>query len=294
MKLIATDHKTGAHLTLLKDETKINRFTFSRDGTKKYFMIAWNAREDQMILVNGQSYNFRKNTILPLMYNQTFNFDKPAEIVAWQFNREYYCVINHEAEVSCAGFLFGIEDVAFIPLNGPYQYKLKVLLESFIEELNTMDHIQTEILTALLKRLITIMTKLARSMHLPDKVLQKKKTGILRQFNLLVELNFKAEHSVNYYAGVLNKSPKTLSNFFALYHDQSPLQVIQKRIILEAKHLLAYTAKSGKQITYELGFEDHSSFCNFFKRHTGLTPVEFKNEKIQNFAAHSSIISANS
>jgi AraC family transcriptional activator of pobA len=84
---------------------------------------------------------------------------------------------------------------------------------------------------------------------------------------------------VSYYAQQLNKSPKTLSNLFALYNHKTPLQVIQERILIEAKRLLYYTDKSVKQITYELGFEDAAYFSNFFKKNTTLSPLEFRNSK---------------
>jgi AraC-like DNA-binding protein len=75
---------------------------------------------------------------------------------------------------------------------------------------------------------------------------------------------------------MLNKSPKTLSNLFALYNHKSPLLVIQERIVLEAKRLLFYTEKSSKEIAYYLGFEDANNFSKFFKKHTTISPTDFK------------------
>ena len=131
----------------------------------------------------------------------------------------------------------------------------------------------------LLKRLIIVITRLARSKFIPDQKLHDERLYIFRKFNLLLEANFRTEHSVNYYAGRLNKSPKTLSNLSALYNHKSPMQIIQDRIIIEAKRLLYYTDRSIKQITYELGFEDPAYFSNFFKRHVSLSPLEFRNDR---------------
>jgi AraC-like DNA-binding protein len=84
---------------------------------------------------------------------------------------------------------------------------------------------------------------------------------------------------VQYYAGRLNKSAKTLANIFLLYNEKTPIQMIHTRIIIEAKRLLYYSNKSIKQITYELGFEDPAYFTNFFKRNTTQSPVEFRKSK---------------
>ena len=140
-------------------------------------------------------------------------------------------------------------------------------------------NIQNEMLLVLLKRLIITVTKLATAKYIPDPKLQDERLDVFRKFNLLVEASFKTEHTVNYYAGRLNKSPKTLSNIFALYNRKTPLQMIQERIIIEAKRLLYYTDKSVKQVTYELGFEDPAYFSNFFKRHTAASPLDFRNNR---------------
>src|SRR6266498_3323907 len=96
-----------------------------------------------------------------------------TDIVAWQFNREFYCIIDHDAEVSCVGFLFAMGDQLFIRLNDEFNQKLKLLLDIFVEELNTKDSIQSDMLTMLLKRLIILITKLAKTGYLPNA---KRKT----------------------------------------------------------------------------------------------------------------------
>jgi AraC family transcriptional activator of pobA len=279
MRLTVTNAKTGGDLLLFKEELEFDRFYYSRDRDNRYFTIAWNRGEKQTVTIDGKDHDFTPDTILPLMFNQTFFFENAADIVAWQFNREFYCIIDHDAEVSCVGFLFAMGDQLFIRLNDEFNQKLKLLLDIFVEELNTKDSIQSDMLTMLLKRLIIVITKFAKEEYVPNEKLRDDRLDIFRKFNLLVEGNFNTEHSVSYYAHRLNKSPKTLSNIFCLYNNKTPQQIIHDRILIEAKRLLSYTSKSVKQITYELGFEDPAYFSNFFKRHTSLSPAEFRNEK---------------
>lgn len=279
MKLTLTNSKTGGDLLLLKDEPDLDRLYYGRDKINKYFTIAWNPGEMQTVTIDGTEHTFLPHTILPLMFNQSFYFERPADIVAWQFNREFYCIVDHDSEVSCVGLLFGMADNLFIGLDESTQQKFQLLLSIFIEELNTSDQIQSDMLLMLLKRLIIIITGLARDKYVPDQRLQDDRLDVFRKFNLLVEMHYREEHSVSYYAGLLNKSPKTLSNLFLLYGQKTPLQAIQERILIEAKRLLYHTNKSVKQITYELGFEDAAYFSNFFKRHTSLSPQDFRNNK---------------
>jgi AraC family transcriptional regulator, transcriptional activator of pobA len=279
MKLKLRDSKTGGDLLLFKDEQDFDRLYYSRDHSNKYFTIAWNTGEKQLVTIDGEAHEFLPDTLLTLLFNQSFYFENPAAVVAWQFNREFYCIIDHDAEVSCVGFLFGSTDHLFIRLDEQAQYKLKLLLDVFIEEFNTSDNIQNDMLLMLLKRLIIFITRLARSEYIPVKKIQDERFHVIRKFNLLVEANYRTEHSVSFYAQELCKSPKTLSNLFAIYNHKSPSQVIQERILIEAKRLLCYTDKSVKEIAYDLGFEDISYYSNFFKKHTGLSPVDFRNNK---------------
>ena len=279
MKLSLSDKKTGGELLLTSCEPQLDRHYYLRDKDNKYFTIAWNTGIQQTVTIDGEEYDFMPETILPLMFNQSFSFGRAEDIVAWQFNREFYCIIDHDAEVSCVGFLFAGADQVFINTDEQVQVKLRLLLHIFIEELNTHDNIQNDMLLMLLKRLIIVITKLAKSSSVPNQNKTDDKLDIFRQFNLLVEANFTREHSVQYYADRLHKSPKTLANIFLLYNEKTPIQMIHARIIIEAKRLLYYTSKSIKQITYELGFEDPAYFTNFFKRNTSQSPVEFRKSK---------------
>lgn len=278
MKFKLSDEKTGGDLLLFSEEKGFDRLYYSRDRFNKYFTIAWNPGESQLVTIDGTEQEFPANSLLTLLFNQSFSFERSAELVAWQFNREFYCILDHDSEVSCVGFLFGSTDHLFINLDEQARQRIKLLLDVFVEEFRTSDNIQDEMLVVLLKRLIKYVTRLAKSEFVPSAKLPEEKFHTIRKFNLLVEAHFKTEHSVSFYADQLFKSPKTLSNLFAVYNHKSPSQVIQERILIEAKRLLSYTEKPVKNICYELGFEDVAYFSNFFKKHYGSSPQDFRNK----------------
>lgn len=279
MRLKLKEENTGGELLLFKEEAGFDRLFFTKDRFNKYFTIAWNPAESQTVTIDGAEYEFPANSLLTLLFNQSFSFENSASIIAWQFNREFYCIIDHDSEVSCVGFLFSSTEHLFVKLDDQAQQKLRLLSDVFVEEFKTADNIQNEILLVLLKRLIIYVTRLARLGYVPTKKLQDERFHIIRKFNLLVEANFKSEHSVSFYAQQLCKSPKTLSNLFALFKQRPPSQIIQDRIIVEARRLICYTDKSIKHITFELGFEDVSYFSNFFKKNTGMSPSECRNSR---------------
>lgn len=268
---------TGAQFRLVYDESQFDRIFYNRDRKDKLLTIAWNRGGPQQVTIDNVEYDFPSNTILCLMVNESFHFSGSEGIVAWQFNREFYCIVNHDKEVSCVGFLFyGSAQKMFIDLDKKDQGKVALLMKVFLEEFETSDHIQGEMMQVLLKRLIIITTRLARAQYITEAELTGEKLDIVRQYNFLVEKNYRREHRVKFYAEALHKSPKTLSNLFALYNHKSPLAVIQERVLIEAKRLLFYTDKTSKEIAAELGFEDANHFSKFFKKLAECAPMEFK------------------
>lgn len=281
MVLQFAEPATDGLFYLLKEEIDFHR-NFFRDRKLPLLTIAWNRGATQKINIDGVDYQFASNSIVSLMTNNTFYFERPEDIVAWQYNRAFYCIIDHDKEVSCVGFLFyGSNGVMFMGLDADYARKINALLTVFLDEFSEKDNIQGEMLRMLLKRLIILITRLAKRQHLNGFDLPEEEFGIVRRFNLLVENHYRQYHQVQDYANLLNKSPKTLSNLFALYNHKTPLQVIKERIALEARRLLQYTDKTSKEIAFELGFEDPANFSRFFKQQTGLPPGDFKVSLIQ-------------
>lgn len=230
------------------------------------------------IVVDSIPYTIEPNSILVLTIVQYFQFIEGKDLVVYQFNREFYCIKDHDQEVSCAGLLFfGNVHIPIMGLNTNESRKFKTLHEVFLDELETKDTIQAEMLRMLMARFIIISTRLLKSKEGFVETTKNTKIDLLREFNMLVESHYKKEHSVSFYADKLFKSPKTLSNTFAKLNT-SPLQIIHERIVLEAKRLLIYTDKTAKEIAYEVGFEDASHLSRLFKKHTTLSPSDFKKQ----------------
>ncbi len=239
--------------------------------------FVYNSGAAQKVVIDEITYTMPGACILPLVSNQHFLFERPEELVAWQFNREFYCIVDHDAEVGCVGFLFyGIKHPMFIKLDAEEIAEMAHLESVFSRELQVKDNFQGEMLRALLKRVIIKITRIAKQQNESYGLFPDEKMDIIRKFSLLLEANFKQEHEVKFYAAALNKSPKTLSNVFALLKQPAPSVLIRDRIILEVKRYLHYTDRSAKEIAYELGFESPAHFSRFFKQHTGSNITKFR------------------
>jgi AraC-like DNA-binding protein len=259
------------------NDGQLDRKYFQRDRNNQYLTIAWNVGADQQVIIDEVPHTFPAGSIVPLVIQQTFRFERPEDIVAWQFDRGFYCIVDNDKDVSCAGFLFyGTSATLFIQPGAEDHQAFLQLLDMFKEDMACNDDVQGTLLRALMVRLIIKITRLAKQQFLTAALQERNKVDIIRQFNIMVEDNFRKEHQVQFYAQALNKSPKTLSNLFLLYNHSSPLQVIHNRLILEAKRLFQYTDKSSKEIAADLGFEDATHFSRFFKNQTAISPSDFR------------------
>ena len=96
------------------------------------------------------------------------------------------------------------------------------------------------------------------------------------RFRGLVETHYKDHWPITRYASSLGVSESRLSRLCHAVAGRPPLQVVQDRIVIEARRRLRHVAGSVSMLAYELGFEDPAYFWRFFRRNTGMTPTEFR------------------
>lgn len=240
--------------------------------------ILWNRNEEPVpIQVDDLYFELQPNQVITTTYFQKVIYPEGSlPLTAFLFNREFYCISDHDSEVSCNGILFfGTQDIPLITIPTEQRRKFDLLREFILDEFKTRDKIQGDMLQMLLKRLIIICTRLAKE-QLIVKSLNDGQIDVIRKFNVLVDRHFKTKRHVKEYADLLHKSPKTLSNLFASYNQKTPKQIIQERVALEAKRMLHFTDKQNQEIAYDLGFEDPGYFSRFFRKITGSTPSEYR------------------
>lgn len=112
----------------------------------------------------------------------------------------------------------------------------------------------------------------------PNRLL---KQSLADNFIQVVNLNYKKEHKVEYYAKRLGVSVKTLNNTIKKTFHKSPRSIIQDRFMLEAKRLLSYSHLSIAEIGYEIGFDDPNYFSRFFRKYMKSSPAEFQKKHRQ-------------
>lgn len=275
MKFEFHDSKIGSMFGFTDDIKKYsNQFSIDSGNIN----ILWNRNNMPVELsVDDMAISLLPNQLLTTTYLHHVSYKNTEEpLTGFLFNREFYCISDHDSEVSCNGILFfGTQDLPIISIPKNQERKFNSLYEVFEDEFSTPDKIQGDMLQMLLKRLIIICTRLAKDQHVVQK-LDNDQFDVVRKFNVLVDTHYKTKRKVGDYAEMLFKSPKTLSNLFAIYNQKSPQQIILERLALEAKRLMRYTDSQNQEIAYELGFNDPAHFSRFFKKMTNFSPTQYR------------------
>lgn len=100
------------------------------------------------------------------------------------------------------------------------------------------------------------------------------------QFMRLVTEYHDRERNMQFYADKMNLTPKYLSKVVKQASGRSGPEWIDDYVILEAKNLLRFSDETIKGIVYRLNFPSVSVFHKFFKKHTGMTPSEYRRPRI--------------
>ncbi|MGI5468892.1 helix-turn-helix domain-containing protein [Streptomyces sp. CA-132043] len=101
-------------------------------------------------------------------------------------------------------------------------------------------------------------------------------TATFLRFRDAVERDFAASRRVADYARALGYSPRTLSRATEAAAGVGAKEFIDRRVVLEAKRLLAHGDQPAAGIARRLGFEDATNFSKFFLHRTGSTPIAFR------------------
>lgn len=105
------------------------------------------------------------------------------------------------------------------------------------------------------------------------------RADLFARFRRLVEARFIEHLQVRDYAQALNVTESRLDRLCRTLAGKSAFDVVQDRLLLEARRKLTYVAASVSQIAYELGFSDPAYFCRFFKKHAGMAPSAFRRQR---------------
>ena len=133
---------------------------------------------------------------------------------------------------------------------------------------------------AAILRLLLIAT--LRMLRPEDAADQPPDTTVLHRFRQLVELGYRDRRALGDYCRDLNLTYDRLHDICQRRLGRAPLALVHQRMLLDATTRLAQTDDTISRIADHLGFAEPTQFSHFFKRATGVSPRQFRQQVRQN------------
>ncbi len=243
-----------------------------------FYQILWFIKGNLTHLIDFEPVNIAPNTVLFLNKSIVQKFDKKSDPQGYAilFTENFFCQTQDDIKFLRDCILFN--DFLSIP-----KINISKSPQAFGRMFNLMraefsskgNHYQGSVLKSLLHTLLLFSERERKN----QDFIQVKKDihfDYVVSFKELLESQFKKQKTVKAYANQLYITPKKLNQATKKVLGKSPKQVIDERVLLEAKRLIVHTNKSIKEIGYTLGFDEPTNFIKFFKNHQQMTPFEFK------------------
>lgn len=114
----------------------------------------------------------------------------------------------------------------------------------------------------------------------PEK--EEGKKDLYLKFSKLIRENIRGQRTVQFYADQLCISNKYLINIIKKACGKTPHEVIDDTLLKEAYMMLGNPNITISEVAFQLQFNSASAFGRFFKKHTSLSPSEYRiKENIQ-------------
>jgi AraC family transcriptional activator of pobA len=243
-----------------------------------FYHIIWFQKGSPTHLVDFNPIKIKPNTILFLNKDTVQRFDKKGNFdgKAILFTDSFFCKTEADTKFLRSSILFNdLFSVSQLQLQKSSPLFADLFQQMETELTNTKDNYQADILQNQLHNLLLHSDRERRKQNFTE-VKKGADLDYVILFKDLLEIQFRKQKLVSNYAEQLRVTEKRLNQATSKVLDKSPKQMIDERIMLEAKRLLAHTNESIKEIGFELGFDEPTNFIKYFRKHHHSTPVLFR------------------
>jgi len=246
-----------------------------------YFSLIWVKEGFGKVKTGFSEFDFKANTLFAFAPFQPFIFSTQDAIkgIVINFHPEFMFIHHQEKEKAFKEVLYtNANQPPFVFIDGNSTSAFDMLCQKIETEIQNPSLAQYDLLVAYLRIFLINASrlKIEQQSLVPAIGKENKEHHILQKLKDAIEKNFRAKHSPGEYAEMLYVTTKTLAKVSKSHYNKTLSNIINERIIIEAKRELYLTNKAVKEIAYELGYEDEYYFSRFFKVNTNVSPQKYR------------------
>lgn len=156
------------------------------------------------------------------------------------------------------------------------------LMNQILKEYRMADYPnKAEVMISYLKILLIRIVNMQHSAVLHSPNTNKSNYKLFQQFIVDLESFYGTDREVGFYARRLNITNSKLADICRKCNSRNPKELIDQRILIAAKRALQFDSNPVKEIASTLSFSDQFQFSKFFKKLTGVSPMEYRNQYAQ-------------
>lgn len=227
--------------------------------------------------VDYKDYTYKKGTVFTLRKNIIHKFHKTnAKGKFLVFTEDFVIRYSDKIDILKTFQLFNeMFGSPKLQLNNNDFIEIESLTNQIQREyLNINDNHSIEVIRSLIQILIIKLFRIKSKGN--DNFVNKKYYLKFISLQELVEKDCFESKKVAYYANKIGVTTKTLNNITQSIIGKNAKAFIDDIVILQIKRLLINSPLSFTEIAYQVGFDDPTNFFKYFKKKTGFSPKQFK------------------
>jgi len=249
-----------------------------------FYEVLYLSKGSGFHVIDGNKYEIKPPSVFFMSPGQAhkIEFSSDIEGYIYIFTSEFYLINqNNQNRLIEFPFFFTIkQDNPPIILDKKRDILfLESLFQKGIEEIAHKENFSVELLRSILDLILTFCSTIYKTDDY--KLVKGKGHIVVKKFYQLVEENYHKNLSVAEYADKLAITPNHLTQTVTQLTGKTSSQIIKSKQILEIKRLLVHTNLNVTEIALLLSFPDQSYFAKFFKRESGISPLQYRSKALR-------------
>lgn len=217
-------------------------------------------------------------SIMPGQITQYFEKSDDFKGLVISSSNKFNDYLEISVEKSLSVF-FGLKNRPYITLK---ESELNILTDSFYMLKTVLNEPENTYKHDIAKHLIIASFYMVLNLYSKYSIKEEKEKttqeAIFDSFYKYVQLYYRQERELRFYADKLCITPKYLSSVIKNTSGKSANDWIDSLVVLEAKALLKSSRMTVQQVSDKLNFPSQSFFGKYFKRLVGISPMAYKKQ----------------
>jgi AraC-like DNA-binding protein len=267
--------KEDLYASILSEHLVVHDTAINKPHKHDFYLTVLFTEGEGIHEIDFKTYPIKEGALFLIKPGQThfWKFSEKAEGYIFFHSKSFYDFHFPNKKIDNYPFFYSRFNASALYLNKNNTVSFIVLFKKIIEENIEQKLFGIQKMSLLIDSLYIDATRLF--IATTDIEISKKRITHFNELERLIDANYLLEKRPDFYAKKINVSIKHLNKIVNTTVGKSTSELVQERVILEAKRLLVYGRLTSQEIAFVLGFDDPSYFSRIFKKKCGVSPSEF-------------------